>query len=291
VETFPKSLVIGSANFGTKYGATNSRIRSEEIFRIIQDASQRQKVFIETSASYLGAEAVIGEALKFRKYKNIILKVSPSSYSSEIAFMQSIEDSLQKINQTSVYAIMLHGVGDSLGNSKSVVEKGIKKVLKLGMSDKIGLSCYSVSEILASKAVFPEMAIFQIPENIIDRRKKYSTELGDLSAEGVIFQVRSIFLQGLLVGKSNLNSEVGQSYELEKLRIEIETLAKAQNIENTELCLRYALDIDWASQFVMGFENFDQYCRNLQIIESKSSGISFQVSKGSDFIVDPRNWS
>ena len=289
VETLTQSLVIGSANFGTKYGAKNSWINSDEVNRIIQDATQRQNVFIETSASYLGAEAVIGEALKFRKYKNIILKVSPSAYSSEVTFMQSVESSLLKIGQSSVYAIMLHGVGDSLGQSKKEIGAGIKNVLKSGMAEKVGLSCYSVSEVLASKAVFPEMGIFQLPENIIDRRKKNSEELSDLSENGVIFQVRSIFLQGLLIGKSD--TEISQVSEFEKLRAEIQTLAAAHNIDTTELCLRYALSIRWASQFVMGFENFDQYSRNLRIFQSKGNDILFEVSKGSDFIIDPRNWS
>jgi aryl-alcohol dehydrogenase-like predicted oxidoreductase len=289
VETLPRSLVIGSANFGSQYGAKKSWISAEEVNKIIQDATGRQNVFIETSESYLGAEAVIGEALKFRIYKNIILKVSPSAYSSEISFMQSVESSLLKTGQSSVYAIMLHGVGDSLGNSKTGIRAGIKNLLKSGMAEKVGLSCYSVSEVLASKTAFPEMSIFQLPENIIDQRKKYSKELSDLSESGVVFQVRSIFLQGLLIG--NNDTAICQVSEFEKLRTEVETLAAAHNIDTTELCLRYALSIRWASQFVMGFENFDQYSRNLQVFESKGNDISFDVSKGSDFIIDPRNWS
>ncbi len=289
VKTLPQSLVIGSANFGTKYGAKNSWISSDEVNRIIQDATERQNVFIETSSSYLGAEAIIGEVLKFRKYRNIILKVTPSAYSSEVAFMQSVESSLLKIGQSSVYAIMLHGVGESLGNSKTEVGIGIKNVLKSGMAEKVGLSCYDVSEVLASKTVFPEMSIFQLPENIIDQRKKNSKELKELSENGVIFQVRSIFLQGLLIGNSD--TEICKASEFEKLRAEIDMLAAAHDIDTTELCLRYALSIGWASQFVMGFENFDQYSRNLRIFESNGSDILFEVSKGSDFIIDPRNWS
>lgn len=289
METLPQSLVIGSANFGTTYGAKNSWISFDEATKIIQDATKRQNVFIETSASYLGAEAVIGEALKLKEYRNIILKVSPRAYSSESSFMQSIENSLLKLGQSSIYAIMLHGVGDSLGKSKSVVGLGLKSLLKLGVADRIGLSCYSVSEVLASKAAFPEMAIFQLPENIVDQRKKYSQELRDLSTQGVIFQVRSIFLQGLLIGKSD--TKFSQTHELNKLREEIRNLAETQNIDPTELCLRYALSIGWASHFVLGLESFDQYSRNLQIFESERSGFSFQVSKGSEFILDPRNWS
>ena len=289
VEILPKKLVVGSANFGTKYGATNSQVTPADVSKIVQDISNRPNTFIETSASYQGAEKIIGEALGTRKLENIIIKVSPKSFSDEKSFMNSVENSLHNLNQLSVYAIMLHGIGDSLSTSTSVIKAGIRKILHLKYSMKVGLSCYQIPEILEAKAAFPELGIFQIPENIVDTRKRYSPTLRELSADGVIFQVRSVFLQGLLLDgefKTNPRFE-----EIKMLRKEIKTLAKNQNMNSAELCLRYALSIDWATQIVMGFENYEQYRSNLEIFENKKANISFETTKGSDFLVDPRNWS
>ena len=289
METLPKSLVVGSANFGAKYGAKDSQVSRLDVFKIIQDVSQRSNTFIESSDSYPGAEKIIGDALGKRKFENIIIKISPKSFTTESSFIGSVENSLSNLNQSKVYAIMLHGVGNSLGSSRSVIRAGIRKILNLGLSEKVGVSCYSITEVIDTKSAFPEMAIYQLPENIVDTRKKSSKELKDLSAAGVIFQVRSIFLQGLLLGGRFMKDP--RFEEIGKLHQEIKTLAESQNMDSAELCLRYALTIDWASQFVMGFENYEHFRMNLEIMESVKSNISFEVTKGSEFLVDPRKWS
>ena len=289
MKTLPKSLVVGSANFGTKYGVRDSQLSRLDVFKIIQDISQRSNAFIESSDSYPGAERIIGEALGTRQFDNIIIKISPKSFSTESLFINSVENSLKNLNQSKAYAIMLHGVGDSLGSSRSAIQAGIKKTLDLGLSERVGVSCYSVTEVIETKSAFPEMGIYQLPENIVDQKKYSSKELMNLSASGVIFQVRSIFLQGLLLGGRFLKDS--RFEEIGKLQQEIKTLAERQNMDNAELCLRYALTIEWASQFVMGFENYEHFRKNLDIMETVKSDISFEVTKGSEFLVDPRNWS
>ena len=289
METLTKSLVVGSANFGANYGARSSQVSQQDSFKIIQEVSQRNDVFIESSESYPGAEKIIGEALGTKKFEKIIIKISPQSYSNESSFIGAVEKSLCNLNQSKVYAIMLHGVGDSLGKSKSVIQVGINSILKGGLSEKVGVSCYSISEVVETKAVFPEMGIYQLPENIVDTRKYSSRELSELSAAGVIFQVRSIFLQGLLLdARSTLESRF---HETERLQQEIKTLAESQDMDSAELCLRYALSINWASQFVLGLDSYEDFRKNLEIIENAKPEVSFEVAKGSDFLVDPRNWS
>lgn len=289
METLPKSLVVGSANFGAKYGVKESQLSRLDVFKIIQDILLRNNAFIESSDSYPGAEKIIGEALGTGKFENIIIKISPKSFSSEKTFISSVENSLNNLNQSKAYAVMLHGIGDSLRSSRSAIQAGIKKTLELGLSEKVGVSCYSVSEVVETKSAFPEMGIYQIPENIVDTRKYSSKELKELSASGVIFQVRSIFLQGLLVdGRFTKDPKFE---EIGKLQQEIRTLAESQDMDSAELCLRYALSIDWASQFVMGFENYEHFRRNLEIMEIVKLNTAFEVTKGSEFLVDPRNWS
>ena len=70
METLTKSLVVGSANFGAKYGARSSQVSQQDSFKIIQEVSQRNDVFIESSESYPGAEKIIGEALGTKKFEN-----------------------------------------------------------------------------------------------------------------------------------------------------------------------------------------------------------------------------
>jgi aryl-alcohol dehydrogenase-like predicted oxidoreductase len=133
------------------------------------------------------------------------------------------------------------------------------------------------------------MTIFQLPENIVDRRKQNSEKLRNLAYSGVIFQVRSIFLQGLLVKKAvNLPKELK---EVALIQSEIESLASRHGLESSELCLRYAQSLDWASQLVLGFDSYEQFKKNLSCIESTGPNISIDIPQASDFLIDPRNWS
>jgi aryl-alcohol dehydrogenase-like predicted oxidoreductase len=289
VEFPAKKLVIGTANFGSNYGINNNGIREGDVFKIVNDTILREDIFIETGENYHGSEELIGNILDSRRFKNFIVKVSPRHFSSKKSFLKSVEGSLKRLRQDSAFAIMLHGLGDSLKESTDSVKSALKTVLAQGLTNRVGLSCYEISEVLYARKQFPEMTIFQLPENIVDRRKQNSEELRDLANSGVMFQVRSIFLQGLLVNKAiNLPTEL---QEIELIRLEIESLANRHGLDSSELCLSYAQSLDWASQLVLGFDSYEQFRKNLSSIERIDPNISFDIPQASDFLTDPRNWS
>jgi aryl-alcohol dehydrogenase-like predicted oxidoreductase len=287
---FPaKQLVVGTANFASIYGINNSGISERDVFEILNEVVTREDILIETGGNYFGAEELIGNVLNSKKFDNFVIKISPKHFHSKKSFLKSVEDSLQRLRQDSAFAIMLHGLGDSSKESTDSVKSALNTVLAERLTNRVGLSCYKISEVLYARKLFPEMTIFQLPENIADRRKQYSRELRDLADSGVTFQVRSIFLQGLLVKKAvNLPREL---QEVDLIRSEIEFLANRHGLDSSELCLRYAQSLDWASQIVLGFDSYEQFKKNLSCIESIGPRISIDIPQASDFLIDPRNWS
>ena len=284
-----QKLVVGTANFGSNYGIKNSGISERDVLKIVNEVAIRKDIFIETGENYFGAEELIGNALNSTRFDNFVIKISPKHIYSKKSFLKSVEGSLKRLGQSSAFAIMLHGLGDTPKESTKSVKSALKTVLTEGLANRIGLSCYEISEVLYARRLFPEMSIFQLPENIVDRRKQNSKALRDLARSGVTFQVRSIFLQGLLVKKAvNLPTEL---QEVELIRSEIEFLANRYGIDSSELCLRYAQSLDWASQLVLGFDSYEQFKKNLSCIESMGPDISIDIPQASDFLIDPRNWS
>jgi len=289
MENPAQKLVVGTANFGSKYGIKKSGISERDVSKIVNEVAIRKDIFIETGENYLGAEELIGNILGSTKFDNFVIKISPKHFYSKKSFLKSVEGSLKRLGQSSAFAIMLHGLGDSPKELTQSVKSALKTVLSEGLTNRVGLSCYELSEVLHARKLFPEMTIFQIPENIADRRKQNSEDLRDLAHSGVTFQVRSIFLQGLLVKKAvNLPLEL---QEVELIQSEIEFLAKRSGLDSSELCLRYAQSLDWASQLVLGFDSYEQFKKNLSCIESIGPNISIDIPQASDFLVDPRNWS
>lgn len=289
MEFSAKQLVVGTANFASNYGINKSGISERDVFKILNEVVKRGDILIETGGNYLGAEELIGNVLKSSKFDNFVIKIPPEHFLSEKGFLKSVEGSLNRLGQSSAFAIMLHGLGDSPKESSKSVKSALKTVLTEGLTNRVGLSCYEISEVLYARELFPEMTIFQLPENIADRRKQNSETLRDLAHAGVTFQVRSIFLQGLLVKKAvNLPREL---QEVELIRSEIEFEANKHGLDSSELCLRYAQSLDWASQIVLGFDSYEQFKKNLSCIESVGPNISIDTPQASDFLIDPRNWS
>ena len=289
MEFHAKKLVVGTANFGSNYGINNNAISEHDVSKILKDTIVREDIFIETGENYLGAEELIGNILNSTRFNNFIIKISPKHFSSKKSILKSVEGSLTRLRQDRAFAIMLHGFGDPLKESTDSVKTAFETVLAKGLTTRVGLSCYEISEVISARELFPEMTIFQLPENIVDRRKQNSEKLRELSSLGVIFQVRSVFLQGLLVKESmNLPKEL---QEIELIQSEIEFLAKRNGIDSGELCLRYAQSLDWASQLVLGFDSYEQFKKNLSCIESTGPNISIDIPQASDFLIDPRNWS
>lgn len=284
-----KQLVIGTANFGQPYGFGQTQVKDTEIQRIILDAISREDVFIETSPSYFGVEDKIGEVLQGSEFNRIIVKVPPSAYGTVKSFMGSVNQSLSRLNQEAVFAILLHGTADAFRQHSNVIEEATKELLAIGVTERVGISCYEEREVLTAIKTFPDMSIFQLPENLIDRRKVDSLELQRIHEEGIILQVRSVFLQGLLLGiQKSLPAELS---EIKRIREEIERSASLNALTSRELCIQYAAGITWATQIILGAENYQQYLENLETLNSARKDIIYEISQASDFVVDPRMWS
>lgn len=284
-----KQLVIGTANFGLPYGVGQTQVSDSDIQRIIFDAIGRDDVFLETGPSYFGVEEKIGEVLQGRDFNRIIIKVPPSAYGTVQSFMNSVDQSLSRLNREVVFAILLHGTTDAFKKHCKVIEEATKEILVSQVAERVGISCYEENEVLTAIETFPDMSIFQLPENLVDRRKINSLELQRMHEKGFMLQVRSVFLQGLLLGnKKRLPPELT---EINRLRIEIERNASLNELTSRELCIQYAAGITWASQIILGAESYQQYLENLETLTSARKDISYQISQASDFVVDPRMWN
>ena len=59
-------IVLGSANFGKKYGISNNFIKKNEIKKLFLTASRNKIKFIDTSPNYYKSEKIIGKFSKNR---------------------------------------------------------------------------------------------------------------------------------------------------------------------------------------------------------------------------------
>jgi len=284
------NLILGTATFGTGYGIANKGIKLGDgtISEIVSTAQRIGISEFDTAPAYGSAETHLGKFLNQELEPKVSSKISKEDSLSVKLMMESVKKSIARTKVRRLTNLYLHDSEALSGRGASETILGLKELLATGLVDRIGVSVYSIQSLLKSKEIFPELTVFQVPENICDRRLLDSKELKALASEGNHFIVRSIFLQGLLLMSLD---EIPPELEGSKFAIgQLKTFADAQHVSTLDLCLSYGKAISWAEGFIIGAASVLQL---RQIMDSKiqlPAGWDSKIGTVPEKILDPRNW-
>jgi aryl-alcohol dehydrogenase-like predicted oxidoreductase len=170
----------------------------------------------------------------------------------------------------------------------SEISFGLREVLNQGIAKRIGVSIYSEAAISLNKRILPELSVFQVPENICDRRLMYSKEVLRLASQGNIFNVRSIFLQGLLLMQPS--SLPKQFSDVAPRLQEVIDFAQKNSLTVLELCMGYARSISWASGIIVGVTSVAQLAEIQESSSSLPEGWDRDIPRLPIAVIDPRRW-
>ena len=283
-------IVLGTANFGNNYGVANKGklLSAEEAKSLIKWAQSNGINHFDTALSYEASSDILSKYLDQSLGPDLDTKLGGESCRSSKMIVRTANEIREKLGVSQLSVLYLHDEEILQSSSARVVSIGLKEVLNLGIAKKIGVSVYSEEALLACKKALPELTVFQVPENICDRRLFFSSAISNLADEGNFFMVRSIFLQGLLLMTPNL---IPPKLKLaEKSISELINFANKNSITAMELCLSYANSIPWASGIVIGVASVDQ----LRQIHQSSSSLPLDWASAISIlppeVVDPRRW-
>lgn len=198
-------LALGTAQFGMAYGATNTvgQVDEGEVARILELAAASGVTMIDTATLYRSAEAVLGRALPASHAFRIVTK-SPAFGGGPIMPQHvaetraALEQSLERLNIDSVYALLVHHAEDLLCPGGDLLMAGLDLWRAEGLTEKIGVSVYSGREAIEIAGRY-DIDVVQLPLNILDQRSLMDGTMDHLSDAGIELHVRSIFLQGVAV--------------------------------------------------------------------------------------------
>ena len=194
-------IVLGTANFGNVYGIANrgKTLSSQDSMDIVQWAQVNGVNHFDTAIAYGHAEDLLGAYLDKALDPEVDAKLDEKSCQTSELIVLRTKEILGRLGVSQLSVLYLHN--EDLLNTpiRSEIKRGLGEVLNLGLCKKIGVSVYSEESIVACKQVVPNLSVFQVPENICDRRLLGSQKIEQLATEGNSFLVRSIFLQGLLL--------------------------------------------------------------------------------------------
>lgn len=285
----PPEIVIGTANFGQRYGLSRRAggISQRDIHEILELATSSGITWIDSAISYGDAHAKLGLTGSLVKKFRLITKASPDHFISYRKIKIEIIKVLSVTGLERIDYLLAHDASDFILNHSRYIEifgNLMDEELIMGY----GVSCYSKTEILDSFSLSPEIGYLQVPENVMDQRLVNDPSLQFLREKGILFGVRSIFLQGMLLQPVELLPRSFDRYKeyFEAAKREFELLGMTQLQGN----LLYAEKIPWASQFVLGVENAQNLSQILVALNTSKPDLSFAKLKAPSWVVDPRMW-
>jgi len=284
-------IILGTANFGNKYGVANKgKLLSKGESELILNWAQKNGInHFDTAFSYGDSSEILHSHIDHSYEPEIDTKLDEKSCQSGKLIVETTKSTLQNLGVAQLSVLYLHREDLLQGPLASEISIGLKEVLNLGIAKKIGVSAYSESAVLACKEALPDLSVFQVPENICDRRLASSMAIQNMALDGNSFRVRSIFLQGLLLMEPSL---IPQHLKASSTSIqELIIFARNNSLTVMELCLAYANSISWANGIVVGVASLDQLIE----IQKSSSPLperwETSISTLPSEILDPRKWT
>ena len=290
-------LVIGTANFGNKYGISNST-RAEPLVdfkkakEIILRANSLGVRVFDTASTYGEAEKWLGEVseeLDIEVWTKILIPTQTTLQRDEIELL--LKKSIDHFHGGKLACIQIHNWSPNLICGYETSE--FIDIMRTFWSGKIGASTYGAVPALAALELF-DMVHFEF--NLLNQ-KTYQTliakVMGEVNNLGVL-TARSIYLQGLL-----FRDPMTIPLKLKSLSdsiVEIHKLADEFKMSPQELIVRGSLSMPGLSSIVIGVDSISQleetvHYFNLGVLEEKIVDEISKLDNSSNLMVDPRNWS
>ena len=187
-------IIIGTANFLTKYGLYKNYVNQKELTSIRGYLKEKNIIF-DTSFNYKNLEKIFK---LFNKLNcNYIIKISLNKKNEN-----QLEEIFKNIKEKhkikkKFYAILLHNSNILKTKSGTEAFKKLYKLKKKGLVKKVGISTYGYENIIKLQRKKIKFDIIQTNGNILDNRFfNFLKKNKKLRSKEI--HIRSIFLQGML---------------------------------------------------------------------------------------------
>lgn len=252
------NLALGTAQFGARYGIANQvgQVSLTEGASILKLAKKFGICTLDTAVSYGDCEQRLGQ-IGVDGWQ--IVSKLPSIPNGTIEIIQWIKaivtSSLRNLGVTNLYGILLHHPLELLERNGDQIYIGLQELKKAGIVKKIGISIYEPIELdnICNRFQFD---LIQAPFNILDQRLIRTGWMNRFAEVDIELHVRSVFLQGLLLMKSNERPQEFKKWS--SLFHCWDEWIKEVGLTPHEVCLNYVLSFPQISKIVVGVESAKQ---------------------------------
>jgi aryl-alcohol dehydrogenase-like predicted oxidoreductase len=283
-----KKISLGTAQFGINYGINKKKINFKEIKKIINYSNKIKIKKIDTAIAYGKSEKILGSfSLKNCRITTKIPAYRVSYGDPEKWTKNQINNSLNSLRVKRLHGVLFHNTNDLFNSNGKKIYKALLNLKKGGVIKKIGISIYDFKNLNKILKLF-KIDIVQVPFNIIDRRLLKSSLLDLQKRNKIELQVRSIFLQGLLL--KNLKYKNLKFNRFTKIWTALHNWLYNNKYNLLDVCINDCLRYNFDT-IIVGFENLIHLKRiiNYKKINNLRLPIGFSSNKNS--LINPTKWN
>jgi aryl-alcohol dehydrogenase-like predicted oxidoreductase len=277
-----QAIVLGTAQWGNPYGVTNGqgRLTDADLAGIVDTAKAAGIRAVDTAGAYGDAESRLSPwAMDFA----ITTKVRGSDPGS---IAEQFDASLQALGVPSVHACLLHDWPTLTDGEATEAVRQLRALQDDDRVSAVGVSAYDDDELARALAVFGRIGVIQVPVNVPDQRLTRSPALAAIADQGAQIQARSVFLQGLLAGRSA--TPLGAHPDVLRFHDRCDEAGRGP-IEGS---LAFVRAQEWVTDVVVGVTSAAELRQIADAWES-ADGDSAIAGQGSHdlALIDPRRWA
>jgi aryl-alcohol dehydrogenase-like predicted oxidoreductase len=281
-------ITLGTANFGLKYGVLDSsrRLTQQEVNKILFVAENLGINHFDMAIGYGNIEEIISNAINVPSQKKYTTKVGQEIVTEFEKLISELEFRSRLLGVTTFENIILH---DSRLLNNNTAIQNLKELKKSGLARNIGVSIYEDLEVSRCLDLSESLTVLQLPFNLLSRNRFHTEKLKNLADTGVNIQVRSVFLQGILLSPVDEFPD-----RLEKMKpaiLKFHESCEDQNLSPIDALTGFIRMQNWCQGLVVGVNSSTQL---VDIWESFHKNLKFELSRFpilDKWLQDPRNWS
>ena len=284
-----QSLVLGTAQWGSDYGVTNTVGRPSDGALVELMSLASAPTIAGVGIARLDTAPVYGDAEeRIRPWASdfsVTTKVAAAGLSSA-EVVESIRGSLGRLGVPSVHGCLVHDWPSLDADGRRVAASGLAEARSLGLVTSIGVSGYCADDFDRALDSFERLDAVQGPLNALDQRMMTSGVLDRLVSAGCSVQVRSVFLQGLLVGP------IGSSAWAEHPDLaRFQAVVASAGCSALEAALGFVRQVSGVDEVVVGVTSADELREIVAAWAAVLPDIDWARLASSDAaLIDPRTW-
>jgi aryl-alcohol dehydrogenase-like predicted oxidoreductase len=283
-------LSLGTVQFGLPYGVANTSGQVDEatVHTILRLAEDSGVYALDTASAYGSSESAIGSFGGETWRITTKLAALPDDCDDLGAWVESeLRGSVERLRTKSVDTVLLHHPDDLLGTHGDELHEALMNCRKQGLFRAHGVSLYRAGDLERFVGRFHIDAV-QLPFNILDREFVTGGYARALRKAGIEVQVRSIFLQGLLL--LSLDEQIRRFPAGETTWRRFADWTAEEEISPFEACVRFAMGQADIDAIIVGVDSVEHLTTLLVTAEKPPIDVPLDIVSVNPDVIDPRRW-